>query len=71
MTEQNCPFERHSQYNLRHFVFLHEHMFDILLGKLDFKVKQFGQHYGAQGNVERKQLQLYDKHYPAAKQTQL
>lgn len=46
-------------------------MLDILLGKLDFKVKQFGQHYGAQGKGERKQLQLYDKHSPAAKQTQL
>lgn len=25
ITEQNCPFERHSQYSFRHLVFLHEH----------------------------------------------
>lgn len=46
-------------------------MLDILWGKFDFSVKQFGQHSGAQGNGERKQLQLYDKHYPATKHTQL
>jgi len=38
---------------------------------LVFKAKQFGQHYGAQGKGERKQLQLYDKHSPIAKHTQL
>ena len=46
-------------------------IFYILWGKLDFKLIQFGQHYGAHGKGDKKQLQLYDKHYPAAKQTQL
>jgi hypothetical protein len=58
MTEQNWPLERHSQYNFKHFVFLQEQTFVILCGKLDLSVKQFGQHSGAHGNGERKQLQL-------------
>lgn len=62
MIEQYSPFERHSQYNFKHLVFLHEQIFAIFNGKVALSVIQIGQHSGAHGKGERKQLQLYLRH---------
>jgi hypothetical protein len=50
---------------------LHEQTLETFSGKLDFKVRQFEQQSGAHGYGDKKQLQLYPKHYPATMQTQL
>jgi hypothetical protein len=68
---QYRPFAKHSQYSLRQRVFLQEQLLAIRIGRLDFRVMQFGQHSGVHGSGDRKQLQLYIRHYSATKHTQL
>lgn len=58
ITLQKRPFAKHSQYSLRHLVFLQLQTLDIFKGRLDFKLIQFGQHSGVHGNGDKKQLQL-------------